>query len=215
MPPPSGAAGCRCGWRQGAAGASLAFEQMLAWGSSWAASKSGQCGHCWVTCIATCCCSHCCPQEATTRNFQGGGCGGAHAAVSLGALVETLTRVYEQCGFSADASVTPLQMLAKVEVRLLGKGMAAGASCLPVLVAEAVRLGVRLRPLWRCHNCRQVICAGCCGGWVQARLEESLSTVEASLPPGLAEQVEKAREKGRRDAARQVKLAAQQAEHVS
>ena len=36
--------------------------------------------------------------------------------LTLASLVETLTRVYELCGFCADASVTPLQMLAKVEV---------------------------------------------------------------------------------------------------
>ena len=90
---------------------------------------------------------------------------GSSKTVTAAALVERLGAAYEAAGFASDASVTPLQMLQKVE----------------------------------------------------ARLEELLAAVG---PPGsasaaAAEQVERAREKERRQAARAGKLAAQQAEHVS
>lgn len=57
-------------------------------------------------------------QEATNKNFQGGSLRSNN--ISLGSLVEVLTQVYEQCGFSSDASVTPLQMLSKIEASTTG-----------------------------------------------------------------------------------------------
>lgn len=99
-----------------------------------------------------------------------GGGGGSHPQVQplglgLGPLSEAVAAAYEAAGFARDASVTPLQMLQKLE----------------------------------------------------GRLEEWLAALG---PPGgpvalLAEQVERGREKERRQAARADKLAARQAEHVS
>lgn len=80
------------------------------------------------------------------------------------ALLERLGAAYEAAGFARDASVTPLQMLQKVE----------------------------------------------------GRLEELLAAVGPPGSPGAlaAEAVERAQEKERRQAARTVKLAERQAEHV-
>ena len=85
------------------------------------------------------------------------------AAAALPQLLAKVAVAYEMVGFSRDASVTPLAMLAQVE----------------------------------------------------SRLEESLEAVETGVPAAAAEQIEKVREKERRQAAREQKLAAQQAEHVS
>lgn len=83
-------------------------------------------------------------QDATSKNFEGGG-SGTGSSVSLSSLVEVLGCVYEQCGFSGDASVTPLQMLSKVEVGcLLGYGgTAAGA------VSVQPKLHCMSRHKWR------------------------------------------------------------------
>eukprot|EP00887_Chlorella_sp_A99_P006553 scaffold3.g6553.t1 len=48
---------------------------------------------------------------------------------------------------------------------------------------------------------------------IESRLEECVAAVEAGVPPAAAEQIERAREKERRQLAREEKLAAQRAEH--
>jgi hypothetical protein len=74
-------------------------------------------------------------QEATSKNFEGGS-GVGSQAISLGSLVETLTRVYEQCGFSSDASVTPLHMLSKIEASRLSSARATVHACNPHSVPQ-------------------------------------------------------------------------------